>query len=297
MLIPFDHQGSITNLANDINRARYQYFADVINCSWRTLAEDPSDPTKYINYSFPVIEEAIENAIQAGIVVVASAGNPPDQWNGLDPSEYPPYTLYPAAYTGVIAVSATNSSDNFPNGYNYGSHVDVSAPSISILTTNTNNSYGTYNGTSFGSPLTAALAGLCLSINPDLNNSDVEAIIENNSEDLGTTGWDDYFGEGRIDAFEALKHTPTWNNVIKNNMYGYNGGSIKYQSTSYTSPYTIPEYFWKQNVQAVNQSYGGIDYAFSHWNDGIKNPYRELELENDGNYTAVYTGHLYSTST
>ncbi|MCP4413363.1 MAG: hypothetical protein GY808_12455, partial [Gammaproteobacteria bacterium] len=47
----------------------------------------------------------------------------------------------------------------------------------------------------------------------------------------------------------------------------------------------------------VNQSYGGIDYAFSHWNDGIKNPYRELELENDGNYTAVYTGHLYSTST
>jgi len=295
-LVPFDDQNS-GGLVSDINEARTQDTVDIINCSWRTVIEDPNDSTKYINYSYPTVEYAIANCIQVGIVVVASAGNPPGQWNGLNPSEYPPFLQYPAAYTGVIAVSATNSSDNFPSGYNYGSHVDVSAPSISILTTNINNGYTTVNGTSFGSPLTAALAGLCLSINPDLDNSDVETIIEDNSENLGTTGWDDYFGEGRIDAFEALKHTPTWNNVIKNDMYGYNGGSIKYQSTSYTSPYTIPEYLWQQNVTALfDHSYGGIDYIFSHWSDGNTNYTRELTLANNGNYSAVYTGHLYSIS-
>lgn len=205
-LVPFDY-GNGTDVVFDINRARTVDNVDVINCSFRTLAPDPNDPQNYyVNYDYLSVGQAVNNAIQVGIVVVASAGNPPGQWQGLNPSEFPPYPIYPATYPGVIAVSATDQNDNFPSGYNYGSHVDVSGPSISILTTDLNDSYGSFNGTSFGAPLVSALAGLTLSINPDLDESDVETIIENSAVDLGSQGWDDHFGSGRIDAFEALKN-------------------------------------------------------------------------------------------
>lgn len=185
--------------------------AHVLNCSWRIVAVDPTDNTKYINYDDWSIRYAIQYAVSMGKVVVASAGNPPGPITFPDgvtrnPSESPPFLQYPAANPGVIAVSATNSADQFPSGYNYGSHVDVSAPSISILTTVVGNTYSTFDGTSFGAPLVSALAGLILSIDENLENY-VEEIIENSSTDLGPQGRDDYYGYGRINAHEALKYT------------------------------------------------------------------------------------------
>ena len=53
-------------------------------------------------------------------------------------------------------------------------------------------------------PHVAGLAGLLFSLNPQLTNAQVRELIEKNVDDLGATGWDPYFGHGRINARKAL---------------------------------------------------------------------------------------------
>ena len=60
------------------------------------------------------------------------------------------------------------------------------------------------SGTSMASPHVAGLAGLLFSLNPQLTNAQVRELIEKNVDDLGATGWDPYFGNGRINARKAL---------------------------------------------------------------------------------------------
>jgi hypothetical protein len=52
----------------------------------------------------------------------------------------------------------------------------------------------------------AGLAGILLSINPDLTNREVMDIIKNTAYDLGTPGTDNDFGSGLIDVGNALKN-------------------------------------------------------------------------------------------
>ncbi len=223
-----------------------------------------------------------------GVVVCASAGN-----NGNDPD---PSIRYPARYSNTVAVGATDQNDNRRDYSAYGPEINVVAPD-GVPTTTMAGGY-TFNvtGTSFSAPHVAGLAGLIRSINPDLSNSQTVTIMENSAVDLGDPGFDNFYGHGRIDAFEALKQTPTWNNVIQNDFYGDDDGFIQYESNNFNSPYTIPNYYWQQEVSAINQNNNGIDFIFSHWSDGIKQKYRQLPLQNNGNYTAFFTGHMKSLS-
>src|SRR5262249_12577637 len=66
------------------------------------------------------------------------------------------------------------------------------------------NSYTYLSGTSMATPHVAGLAGLVLSVNPNLTHAQVRAIIEQNSDDLGPAGRDDDFGAGRINVRRAL---------------------------------------------------------------------------------------------
>ena len=201
----------------------------VINCSFGTIEtiqsfECQTSPTKdcYIVQPkhYPSFASAISDAINAGIIVVAASGNRSlnlggDGFAGCNTNCDPfPYVPYPASYSGVIAVSATDENDVFAGNkpYNTGSFIDFSAPGIDILTSSYDeatqaNIYVTASGTSFASPLVAALATLVKSINPSINSSQFEQILINSSIDLGTTGKDNYYGNGRVDAYEALKYT------------------------------------------------------------------------------------------
>ncbi|MBW2740624.1 MAG: S8 family serine peptidase, partial [Deltaproteobacteria bacterium] len=80
----------------------------------------------------------------------------------------------------------------------------IAAPGASILTTNRGGGYGYWNGTSFSSPVAAGLAGLIISANPDLTNTQVVEIITQNADDLGDPGFDQYYGYGRVNACASL---------------------------------------------------------------------------------------------
>jgi thermitase len=144
-----------------------------------------------------VLEDAVEYAHALGSVVVAATGN-----NNSSVS-------YPARYPEVIAVAATDSNDQRASFSNYGPEVDVAAPGVSIRSTYwwSGSTYGWMSGTSQASPHVAGLAALIWSVSPGLSNTQVESIIKQTADDLGTDGRDNYYGFGRINARRALEAT------------------------------------------------------------------------------------------
>ena len=63
---------------------------------------------------------------------------------------------------------------------------------------------GHFGGTSAASPQVSGVSALLLSINPNLTVTDVNSIIKNTAVDLGPPGWDNRYGFGRINAYQAL---------------------------------------------------------------------------------------------
>lgn len=198
MIVPKDYTNG-TDAAFDMLDAVLYRSAKIVNCSFHTIIGRGGNT--YESYDNPVVRQAVEDVQSAGALVVASAGNPP----GAGSLDTVPYEIWPAQYPGVLAVSATNSSDIFPSGYNYGSHVDVSGPAVGIRTLNLNGTYVSVDGTSFSAPLAAATAGLIWTVNPALTAQDVAARIIAGVDDLGPTGYDLQYGHGRLNAYRAVK--------------------------------------------------------------------------------------------
>jgi hypothetical protein len=73
-----------------------------------------------------------------------------------------------------------------------------------ILTTQMGGTYGNWWGTSLASPIAAAVGALALSANPSLTNAQLVTLLETNSDDLGTSGFDQYYGYGRVNAYKAV---------------------------------------------------------------------------------------------
>lgn len=139
------------------------------------------------------LQNAVNYAWNHGAVIFACAHNY---------ATSTPY--YPAACDYAVAISATTSADLLASFSNYGNWIDVAAPGTSIRTTNRGGGYGSWNGTSFSSPMAAGLAALMLSVNPDLTNAQLVELITQHADDLGAPGFDPYFGHGRIAVYQTL---------------------------------------------------------------------------------------------
>ncbi|MHA1622562.1 MAG: S8 family serine peptidase [Candidatus Heimdallarchaeaceae archaeon] len=154
------------------------------------------------------LEEAINRAWDAGIVVVAGAGN--REWVG------PIYCWWvgaPAKYDKSIAVanlepepSSTNPTSVTRNSASCtGSSLDVSAPGTTIMSTYPSNTYYEASGTSMASPMVAGTCALILSANPWFTPDDVRDILIETVGDLGDTGHDNKYGYGQINAWSAVE--------------------------------------------------------------------------------------------
>lgn len=148
---------------------------------------------------------AVQNTIAAGVVVVAAAGNSGPGNNTVN---------YPGAFTNVIAVGATDSSDAIASWSSRGPQVTVSAPGVSVLSTYKGSTYATLSGTSMASPHVAGVAALVLNTVPtgayNLDNDgiwqpfEVRAKLINTAQDLGPTGFDTSYGYGLVRADLAV---------------------------------------------------------------------------------------------
>lgn len=142
------------------------------------------------------VQSAANYMRSKGGVVVMSAGNS-GTLNSFPPSE------------AIVVASATDRNDARASWSSYGPYVDVAAPGVSIYTTTRGGGYAYVSGTSFSSPIVAATTALLFSINPDLAPADIDQILVTASEDLGDPGFDQIFGNGRINAANAVNAAHT----------------------------------------------------------------------------------------
>lgn len=111
---------------------------------------------------------------------------------------------YPSNNPDCVGIGGTTDDDAVWSSSNKGPEVWVVAPSVSIYTTTLTSSYTSTSGTSFASPRAAATAGLVFSMKPLYTNEEVKEILKDSAKDLGTPGFDNAAGWGRLDAAGAL---------------------------------------------------------------------------------------------
>jgi subtilisin family serine protease len=159
--------------------------------------------------STSVLEDAVEYAREHGVLVIAATGN--DDVN-IDDNPF-----YPACYTGVVGVAATDDQDNAAWFSNFGSGcTDISAPGDTIYSTlytddpthDFTDDYGYMSGTSMATPVVSGVASLVKANDMSLTADEVSDVVTLNAEDIGLT--DDY-GRGRVDAYLALQGTSVLN--------------------------------------------------------------------------------------
>jgi len=141
---------------------------------------------------------ALERVIQAltgrDIWLVAAAGNE----GPLSPPRYP------AAYPGVIAVTAIDADLGLYPKANRGDYIDFAAPGVEVISTGLRGRYPAYSGTSFAAPHVAGVVAMILERSPGLQIEQVERRLRESAGDLGPRGRDPEFGNGRVDACDAL---------------------------------------------------------------------------------------------
>jgi len=168
------------------------------------------------------IEDAINAAVNAGVVVVVAAGN--DALNALRTS--------PANVPAAITVSAIVDTDGIPGGKgpncqgkddslakgvnwgsNRGSAVDVAAPGACVYSTlpvggsKYGSSYGSLNGTSMATPHVAGAAAVLASKANPATRSDVEG-IRKQLVGGGSLDWNDTSEDGSYEPLVYIGGTP-----------------------------------------------------------------------------------------
>ena len=145
-------------------------------------------------------EIATDAVLDAGVIMVCSAGNSGPEEDTVG---------YPAAFEGVIAVAATDSSDVIASFSSRGPEVDVAAPGVSIYSTSKNGGFATMSGTSMAAPhVTGAVALMLGSTDPNGDGTwtplEAELRLEGTALELGASGFDTAYGWGRIVAPAAV---------------------------------------------------------------------------------------------
>jgi thermitase len=138
--------------------------------------------------------DAVNYSASLDIVQVAAAGN----YNSKK-------RFYPAAFEEIVSVASTDVNDKRSIFSNYGLWIDLAAPGSKILNTWTKGATKSINGTSMASPHVAGAAAFIRSLNIKLNKSDAAKILKVTADDLGAKGFDNQFGWGRINLFNAAK--------------------------------------------------------------------------------------------
>lgn len=195
--------------------------ADVISCSWSAASWNFPLSTKINAILHHCATQGRRNG--KGCAILFAAGNENRPLNGTKDGRvsHQGFALHP----DVIAVGASNSQDLRAGYSNFGPELACCAPSSGsggrgVVTTDRRGAAGyestdythSFGGTSSATPLSAGLAGLLLSVNPDLTAAEVKRILMDSADKIGaaddqydSNGRSPLYGSGRINAARALQ--------------------------------------------------------------------------------------------
>ena len=168
-------------------------------------------------------ELAIEYAYKKGALIVVAADNQGKNTEGTAPVSLPQ----------VLAVASLDQDDKRAAFSNWGKHIKLAAPGVDILSLRARRTdlilmsgaknytpgsafvgeqaqYMRASGTSFSSPMVAAVASLIWAKYPNLTNVQVERMLLESADDVEEPGWDQFTGAGRLNAAAALKADPNY---------------------------------------------------------------------------------------
>ncbi len=164
------------------------HHADVINMSLGVWAQSIT------------LENAVKYALDHNVSVVVAAGNERNSGNQRN---------YLAAINGVIAVGATDQDNKITYFSNSGDYVSVAAPGWDVTSSVPSflslRSYRKMSGTSMAAPAVAGVVALLKDkFGAVATPQWIKQRLESTATDLGTSGRDDLYGHGLVNAFKAL---------------------------------------------------------------------------------------------
>lgn len=139
--------------------------------------------------------KAVQRAVDAKVVVVASAGN-----DGMSGEKR---RTYPAAFPGVLAVASSDRNNERAAFSQPGDFIGVAAPGVDMVSTVPGFGQCIDNGTSFSAPYVAGVAALLRAEHEDWTPQQIIWQIQGTAE-RSVNGRDDYVGWGVVDPVRAV---------------------------------------------------------------------------------------------
>lgn len=150
-----------------------------------------------------IFQQALQRAVQAGVVVAISAGNE----SGANPT-YPAFYAVDPRYMGaVVAVGSVDANANlssFSNKAGAAAAGYVTAPGDKVVSNCDGTNCYILSGTSFAAPHVAGALALLLQAFPNLTGRQALSLLLTTSTDLGAPGVDTTYGYGEINLARAF---------------------------------------------------------------------------------------------
>jgi subtilisin family serine protease len=143
------------------------------------------------------LETAVQYAQEKGALVVAAAGNTGDRDNAVN---------YPAAFGGVLAVSAIDDHDQLAPFSQRQAYVSLAAPGVDVASTAWSGAgrgpYAAQSGTSIAAPHVSGAAALLWGLRPDLQADDIFQALQASADHVGSS--DLGYGSGILNVGRAV---------------------------------------------------------------------------------------------
>ncbi len=221
------------------------------------------------------LQDAINAAKDAGVLVVAAAGN-----DGANIRN-----SFPAVMDNVISVGATTNRDERAFFSNFGPGLDLTAPGYGIFSTfipgkslspsckDAGSGYGPCSGTSMATPVVAGVAAVIASQNPAQTLSELTTKLLLAVDDKGPGGWDDNFGLGRVNLQKGVtipsqsRHlaaitTPSASKAIRSGITAIRGYALGDNFSSYELTIGIGEQPSSWQKEGTTLTNGGTQEVF-----------------------------------